>query len=46
MVFAELALTRRLEATEAQKHLDYAGRGQIHPEMTPAREPIAGGYAV
>ena len=47
MVFADLALARRLEAAEAQKYLDYAAaRGRMHPELTPAWEPIAGGYAV
>jgi len=47
MVFADLALARRLEAAETQKYLDYAAaRGPMHPEMTPAWEPIAGGYAV
>ena len=47
MVFADLALARRLEAAETQKYLDYAAaRGQMHPELTPAWEPIAGGYAV
>jgi len=47
MIFADLALARRLEAAEARKYLDYAAaRGRLHPEMTPAWEPIAGGYAV
>ena len=47
MLFADLALARRLEAAEAQKYLDYAAaRGRMHPELTPAWEPIAGGYAV
>jgi GNAT superfamily N-acetyltransferase len=47
MIFADLALARRLEAAEAQKYLDYAAtRGSRRPEMTPAWEPIAGGYAV
>jgi len=47
MLFADLALAQRLEAAEAQKYLDYAAaRGRMHPELAPAWEPIAGGYAV
>ncbi len=47
MLFADLALAQRLEAAEAHKYLDYAStRGRLRPELAPAWEPIAGGYAV
>ena len=45
--FADLALARRLEATDARVGIEAARiHSQLHPESGATAEPIAGGYAI
>jgi len=47
MIFADLALARRLEAAEGAACLDTSKSvARLHPEIATAAEEIAGGWAV
>ena len=47
MLYADLALARRLEAAEAARYLDYAeARGRLLGPTCCDSEPVGGGYAV
>jgi GNAT superfamily N-acetyltransferase len=47
LIFADLALARRLERAEAAKYADYAhARTAVVPELNPAVLPVGGGLAV
>ena len=47
MLFADLALARRLELAHAWRGVEYArAQGRLHPDVRIRIEPVAGGYAI
>lgn len=47
VLFADVALARRLESNEALNTVDYARTmARLYPDSRPQAEPIGGGYAV